>query len=207
MVVRLGCALVGALVIVAVQVDILLTVLHPGVEGPLSTRFHRGAWRLLRRLARGVPGEARRHAVLQGGLPLLIAGLIGLWLAGLLVGFALVDYPWLGDPARFAAPPGAAPSPATALYFSGVTLFTLGYGDIQPVAGPFRALAVLEAAAGVLTVAFSVAYLLGVYPQGNCTLALENSTGGEESGDGHTISGPTPRVPLRDRQLSCGVGC
>jgi len=183
---QVGCATVGALMIIVVQCDILVTVLYPSVEGPLSTRFHRGAWRLLRLLARAVPGDARRHAFLKGGLPLLIAGLIGLWLAGLLVGFALVDYPWLGDPAHFAAPAGTAPSPATALYFSGVTLFTLGYGDIQPVAGPFRALAVLEAASGVLTVAFSVAYLLGVYPalarQRAVAIALDAEVAGQAGG-------------------------
>ena len=186
MLLRLGCATIGALVIVVVQFDILVTVLHPSVEGPLSTRFHRGAWRLLRLLARAVPGGTRRHAFLTGGLPLLIAGLIGLWLAGLLVGFALVDYPWLGDPARFATPVGAAPSPAEALYFSGVTLFTLGYGDIQPVAGPFRALAVLEAAGGVLTVSFSVAYLLAVYPalarQRAVAIALDAEVAGQAGG-------------------------
>jgi len=186
MLLRLGCATIGALVIVVVQFDILVTVLHPGVEGPLSTRFHRSAWRLLHLLARAVPGGTRRHAFLTGGLPLLIAGLIGLWLAGLLVGFALVDYPWLGDPACFAAPPGADPSPAEALYFSGVTLFTLGYGDIQPVAGPFRALAVLEAAGGVLTVSFSVAYLLAVYPalarQRAVAIALDAEVAGQAGG-------------------------
>ncbi len=186
LVLQASCATIGALVIIVVQFDILVTVLHPGVEGPLSTRFHRGAWRLLRLLARAVPGGTRRHAFLQAALPLLIAGLIGLWLAGLLIGFALVDYPWLGDPARFAAPPGAEPSLAEALYFSGVTLFTLGYGDIQPVAAPFRALAVLEAAGGVLTVSFSVAYLLAVYPalarQRAVAIALDAEVAGQAGG-------------------------
>jgi len=183
---RLGCATSGVLLLLLVQWDILVTVLYPGVESPLSGHFHRLTWRLLRLLARAVPGGARRHAFLTGGLPLLIAGLIGLWLAGLLVGFALVDYPWLGDPARFAAPAGDAPSPAEALYFSGVTLFTLGYGDIQPVAAPFRALAVLEAASGVLTVSFSVAYLLAVYPalarQRTVAIALDAEVAGQAGG-------------------------
>lgn len=186
MLLQLGCATIGALVIVVVQVDILVTVLYPGMESPLSGHFHRLAWRALRLLARAVPGGARRHAFLKGGLPLLIAGLIALWLAGLLGGFALAYYPWLGSPDQFATPPGTDPSPAAAAYFSGVTLFTLGYGDIQPLAGPFRALAVLEAACGVLTVSFSVAYLLAVYPalarQRAVAIALDAEVAGQAGG-------------------------
>jgi len=199
---QLGCATVGALVIVVVQFDILVTVLYPGMESPLSGHFHRLAWRGLRLLARAVPGGARRHTFLKGGLPLLIAGLIALWLAGLLVGFALAYYPWLGSPDQFATPPGADPSPAEAAYFSGVTLFTLGYGDIQPLAGPFRALAVLEAACGVLTVSFSVAYLLAVYPalarQRAVAIALDAEVAGQAGG-----------LPLvrRYRRADGGVNC
>ncbi|MDP9374861.1 MAG: potassium channel family protein, partial [Chloroflexota bacterium] len=137
-------------------------------------------------LARLVPAGLRRHAFLKAGLPLLVAGLIGLWLLALLAGFALLYYPWIGDPAHFATPAGGGGAAAAALYFSGVTLFTIGYGEIQPIAGPFRALAVAEAAAGVLTVAFSVAYVLAVYPalarQRAVAIALDAEVAGQAGG-------------------------
>jgi hypothetical protein len=53
------------------------------------------------------------------------------------------------------------------LYFSLVTLTTVGYGDIIPVVGIVRMLAVLEAATGVLYVAITVALLVSAYKRTN----------------------------------------
>jgi voltage-gated potassium channel Kch len=49
------------------------------------------------------------------------------------------------------------------LYFSLVTLTTVGYGDVVPASGGVRMLAVLEAVAGVLYVAITVALLVSGY--------------------------------------------
>ena len=52
---------------------------------------------------------------------------------------------------------------ASALYFSFVTLTTLGYGDITPVAVPARILAVSEAIIGQLFLVVLVARLVGLH--------------------------------------------
>lgn len=70
-------------------------------------------------------------------------------------------------PASFAAG-GVAPLPSgfalqDGIYFSFVTLATLGYGDIVPVGGAARGLAVFEAVAGQLYVAVLIARLVGSY--------------------------------------------
>jgi hypothetical protein len=49
------------------------------------------------------------------------------------------------------------------LYFSLVTLTTVGYGDIVPIDGEVRMLAALEAIAGVLYIAITVALLVSGY--------------------------------------------
>lgn len=49
------------------------------------------------------------------------------------------------------------------MYYSFVTLTTLGYGDILPVSLQARSLAALEAVTGVLYVAILVARLIGLY--------------------------------------------
>ncbi len=157
-------AALGALIIALVQFDIIATVLHPEVESPLSNRFHRLTWRALHAVTRLRRGRGWRHRPLNWGMPLMVAGLIALWLALLLVGFALLYYPWTGDPAAFTTPDGGGDSFVEALYFSGVTLLTIGYGDIQPVAWPFRMVVLAEAASGVVVVSLSVAYLLAIYP-------------------------------------------
>lgn len=49
------------------------------------------------------------------------------------------------------------------LYFSLVTLTTIGYGDVVPLGGEIRMLAVLEGMAGVLYTAITVALLVSAY--------------------------------------------
>jgi hypothetical protein len=52
---------------------------------------------------------------------------------------------------------------AHTVYFSFVTLGTLGYGDITPLGGPVRALAVAEAMIGQMYLVVVVARLVGLY--------------------------------------------
>ena len=51
------------------------------------------------------------------------------------------------------------------LYFSLVTLSTVGYGDVVPFHGEVRMLAALEGVTGVLYVAITVALLVSAYKQ------------------------------------------
>jgi hypothetical protein len=60
---------------------------------------------------------------------------------------------------------GLTNRPSDLLYFSLVTLTTVGYGDILPGSGEVRMLAALEAATGVLYVAITVALLVSAYKQ------------------------------------------
>lgn len=97
------------------------------------------------------------------------------------IGYALCTYVLLGliwtlfyaplltvDPAAFSQPitqqtgsPGA-----TLIYFSFVTLTTLGYGDISPVSEVARSLAILEALTGTLFLAVLISRLVGAYGAG-----------------------------------------
>jgi len=61
----------------------------------------------------------------------------------------------------------AADRHAELLYFSLVTLSTIGYGDVIPLHGEVRMLAALEGIAGVLYIAITVALLVSAYrPRG-----------------------------------------
>jgi len=55
----------------------------------------------------------------------------------------------------------AAEGQTELLYFSLITLSTIGYGDIVPVSGEARILAALEGVTGVLYIAITVALLVG----------------------------------------------
>jgi hypothetical protein len=72
------------------------------------------------------------------------------------------------DPASFHLPVDAAARPRSMLmhdmvYFSMITLATVGYGDILPVSETARSLAVIEAVVGQFYVAIVVAVFVGMY--------------------------------------------
>jgi hypothetical protein len=71
------------------------------------------------------------------------------------------------DPKSFAfsVPPGSSPVMAgfTAVYFSYVTLTTVGYGDIAPVSNVARMLAITESMSGTLFVGVLIARLVSLY--------------------------------------------
>ena len=65
----------------------------------------------------------------------------------------------------FSAPSGTAATMSgfTAIYFSFITLATLGYGDITPATNVARMLAMLEAMTGTLFVGVMIARLVSLY--------------------------------------------
>ena len=94
----------------------------------------------------------------------LYAALSVYLLAGLLFGVVhwSMEQTWPGSLAEAGARgPGAALPLSAAMYYSFVTLATLGYGDIVPRSEMARGVAVLEAIGGQLYVAVLVAKLVG----------------------------------------------
>jgi hypothetical protein len=81
--------------------------------------------------------------------------------------FGLVDKLLPGSfqyPTTLAEDPSAKPL-TQLIYFSYVTLATLGYGDIVPRSGPAKGLAILEAIIGQLYLVLVVARLVSLYSQ------------------------------------------
>lgn len=74
-----------------------------------------------------------------------------------------VEYGWPGSFSASGATGG--PDLFEAIYFSFVTLATVGYGDFLPVSEVARGLAVIEAVAGQLFLAVMIARLVGSYVQ------------------------------------------
>ena len=89
------------------------------------------------------PGKWRNSFLSFFG-PLSVLVLIGAWAVGLIFGFALLQWS-LGSQLRS---PGEGALFPVYLYFSGVTFFTLGFGDVTPINPLGRFLAVAETASG-----------------------------------------------------------
>jgi Ion channel len=105
-----------------------------------------------------------RHALRAGAVDAehIFAALDAYLLAGLIfaVCYWLLDQTW---PASFRAASASDLDMARAIYFSFVTIATLGYGDVVPASDSARGLAILEAVGGQMYLAVLVARLVSLY--------------------------------------------
>ena len=154
--------IVGVLVILSVLLDAFETVVLPRRvqhQFRLSSWFYRKTWRLWRRICSKIKSHSRRENVLGYFGPLSLLFLLALWAAGLIFGFAFLQY-GAGDHLQFNSEPITF---GRLIYHSGETFFTLGYGDIVPVSGIARAFAVLEAGMGFGFLGTVIGYLPTIY--------------------------------------------
>jgi hypothetical protein len=121
--------------------------------------FYRTTWSLWRACALRALAGRRREGFLSFFGPLSMLGLLSTWVLGLLLGFALLQWS-LGTPVQ--APEGQ-PTFSTYLYLSGVTIFTLGYGDVTPTTSLGRGLAVAQTGVGIGFLAVIIGYLPVIY--------------------------------------------
>ena len=152
----------GAVLLVLIIFDVYATVLHSSARyGPVGESLNRLVWRGARAAARRL-SRTRRHKLLNMIGPLLLPLLIVTYIVLLVFSFALIYYPHVPSGFTFGAP-RPTPGWVDALYFSGVTLTTIGYGDIVPRAAGLRFIALVEAATGVALISLAITYLLTVY--------------------------------------------
>lgn len=124
----------------------------------LTRGFYLVIWPFSSAIARRLPDE-RRQLYLSYFGPLSLPLLLVFWAFMLVLGFALL---------QFSIPHGLDRVPGmnllqTALYQSGVTFFTLGYGDVTPHTNLSRFLAVAEAGVGFGFLAVVIGYLPVLY--------------------------------------------
>ena len=152
----------GIVVILSVLLDAFETVVLPRrVQRSfrLTALFYRNTWIPWVRLSRRIKSPSRREGYLSYFGPLSLIGLLVFWAAGLIFGFALLQY-GMGEHVRLQGEPVTF---GILVYHSGETFFTLGYGDIVPSSGLARALAVLEAGMGFAFLGVVIGYLPVVY--------------------------------------------
>ncbi len=158
-----GIAIVAVALIVVIFVDAFETMILPRRvrhSYRLARTYYLSAWFLWRTAARMLPAGRLHHSFLGIFGPLSLLGLVFVWAAGLILGFALLHWS-LGTALSFAH--AEDNSFGAYLYFSGTTFFTLGYGDLVPT-GPWgRALSVTESGIGFGFLALVISYLPVLY--------------------------------------------
>jgi hypothetical protein len=156
-------ALTAAVLILVVFVDAFESVILPrrvkhGYR--LASLFYRWTWILWRTVSQLLPVGRWRSGFLSVFGPLSLFGLLSVWAAALILGFALLHW-CLGT--TLALPLESDDNFATYLYFSGTTFFTLGYGDVVPTRLGGRTLSVVEAGIGFGFLAMVISYLPVLY--------------------------------------------
>ncbi|MBX7268084.1 two pore domain potassium channel family protein [Micromonospora sp. Llam7] len=146
----------GVALIVAVAVDVWLTLLHPDAEGPIARTVRRLVWRASS-LTAGRRRTPRRTPLVWAG-PILVTGTFLAWLGPLVLGVALVVWPHLDGYHRIA---GFGPAGfLDAVYYATGLLTVLGFGDITPDTGAQKLFAVTVAALGFAFFAALATYLI-----------------------------------------------
>ena len=149
------------------SVVVLLVILHDAFEVMLLPRrvksrlrivrlFFRFTWLVWSGFARRIGSQDRRHNYLSLYGPLSMVWLLVVWAAGLVGGFGTLYWALDSDQSIRLSWPNQ-------IYFSGVTFFTLGYGDVVPHTGVEKLMAVLEAGTGLGFIAIVIGYLPVLY--------------------------------------------
>jgi hypothetical protein len=125
----------------------------------LARLFYRSTWKPWAAGARRISKVSRREALLGFYGPVSLLALLGLWAAGLILGFAFL-HEALETPLKI-QDEGVGFLPY--LYFSGSNFFTLGLGDIVAQHWVGRLLTILEAGMGLGFLAIVIGYLPVLY--------------------------------------------
>jgi hypothetical protein len=191
----IAAAVAGALLLALAVYDVFVTVLlHWGRSGPVSRAVTHLCWRLALAATRGLPAARHRRALGMVG-PLLIPLIVGVWASMAVLGFGLLYVPWM--PEGFDRWDRALPVAgivSDAIYVSGYTFFTLGFGDIVPLRGIPRALTVIQAGGGFALITFVISYFVSVYDAYREKTALAESFH-------HRCGGSADAVELIERSL------
>jgi Ion channel len=151
--------LAGILIVAWILWDVFQTVIVPR---PTPTRIRltryltRGMWRAWR--WRGVHARSvdARERLLGGFAPLLVMALIASWVAFLILGYGVILFGLRGE---ITGQPGLG----TSVYQAGITVLTIGYGDVVATGALSRLAEICAAGTGLGVVALGITYLFSLY--------------------------------------------
>jgi hypothetical protein len=153
-IVHIISGILGIALVIGVWRDLLDTVVttRHGQRFSAARRFFQMTWRWYSSFARRIDDPMMRERFLVPYGPISLVALLAVWVALLVFGWALV---WWGLQNHI----DGIDSLVSAVYFSGVTFLTIGYGDIVPEGDFSRLLAVVEGLNGIITIALVIGLL------------------------------------------------
>ncbi|GIJ81094.1 hypothetical protein Xph01_55260 [Micromonospora phaseoli] len=157
---RVWAVTAGVLLIALGIVDAVMTVLHPTRRGPVTLVTGVGVWSATRLLARC----AGRPRILSSAGMLAVLAIVVVWTALMWAGFALLFLPNMAGLSYSPSVSYGSLNFLDALYMSGMSLTTVGFGDIVGGTDTLRLITVIEAAAGFGLITAAITYILSIYP-------------------------------------------
>lgn len=148
---------VGMVVIVFGLVDMFHTLLHPSGQGRLSRWVLSAVWKI---------SKATGHRAGSAVGPAAMVVVILCWVVLQGVGWALIYYPHVPEGFVYSSgvDPANYPDFVGALYFSFVTLATLGFGDVVPTDPWIRMATPFQALTGFALLTAALTWFTQVYP-------------------------------------------
>lgn len=152
----------GIILVLAILQDSFESIILPRKVSRrfrLSRVFYLSTWALWSSIGRKMHPGNRREFYLSYYGPLSLILLLVIWAATLVLSLAMIEW-GLSLPMNA---PEKVLSFGTYLYMSGTTFITLGLGDVTPLTGMGRFLAVAEAGMGFLFLAMIIGYVPIIY--------------------------------------------
>lgn len=149
--------LLGVAIIAYGLADIFLTLVHPHARGRLTRAIFAGVWQSTARLG----SRARAAAGPIAAIAVLVT-----WASAQAVGWALVYLPHVPDGFLYVdgIDPGDYVNFFEALYFSLVSLSTVGFGEMVPTDPWIRAVSPIQAVTGFALLTAGATWLLQLFP-------------------------------------------
>lgn len=174
----------GAVMAIAILLDVVLSVFHLDLSGPISTGTQRAISRLMVLLSKRFRGARRSLLALIG--PAAVVSTLIVWVGLFILAFALMIWPHMNGEAFRSASSLEPLGFIDALYYSGGTGTVLGFGDITPQSPLWKILAFVESGLGFALMTAIITYMLTVTSAVAERNALANEVLGEtdRAGDG-----------------------
>jgi hypothetical protein len=176
----------GAVIAIVTLLDMVLSVFHLDLSGPISTATQRAICRFMVLLSKRFR-PARRSLLALIGPAALVATLF-VWVGLFILAFALMVWPHMNGES-FSSASGLEPLGfVDALYYSGGTGTVLGFGDITPKSPTWKILAFVEAGLGFALITAIITYMLTITSAVAERNALANEVLGETDRAGDAVN-------------------